>query len=85
MSHKLTRVEKVVLYVLNNINILVDKGFLPKNVWKDNIKSFKVADNRATRRALKNFEPTNDEIQVAIEGIMDEYADINKFPKTGDA
>jgi len=85
MSHKPTRAEKVVLYVLNNINTLIDKGFLPKNVWKDDIKSLKVVDNRATRRALKNFEPTDEEIQVTIASIMDEYGDINKLPKIGNA
>ena len=85
MRHKLTREEKVVLYVLRNINTLIDKGFLPKNVWKDDIKSFKVVDNRATRRALKNFEPTDEETQVAIASIMDEYGDFNKLPGIGDA
>ena len=57
MSHKLTREEKIIMYVLNNVTKLIDVGIIPKNIWKNNI-ALKPVNNRNVKRALKNFEPT---------------------------
>ena len=84
MKHKLTREEKIVLYVLSNLETLIDKGLVPKNIWKDGIR-LKITNNRTTRRALKNFEPTDEEVLMGIESLADEYFDSSKLPRITEA
>ena len=88
MSHKLTREEKIIMYVLNNVTKLIDKGFIPKNVWKNNI-ALKPVNNRDVKRVLKNFEPTEEEVMSVLETLADEYMDFSKagkeFPRMTEA
>ena len=88
MSHKLTREEKIIMYVLNNVTKLIEVGLIPKNIWKNNI-ALKPVNNRDVKRALKNFEPTEEEVLSVLETLADEHMDFSKageeFPRMTEA
>ena len=65
MLHKeiLTRQEKIILYTLNVLQSLVERGILPKEMWTKNI----TINSRKTKRILKKFSITSPEIILGLE------------------
>ena len=65
---KLSRIEKTILYVISAINELVDKGFLTKDVMYEYTT---ITNKRKTKRQLKNFVPTVQELDGALIELID--------------
>ena len=65
---KLSRIEKTILYVISAINELVDKGFLTKDVMYEYAT---ITNKRKTKRQLKNFIPTTQELDGALIELID--------------
>ena len=65
---KIDRKAKVLLYVINNFQNMINKGFLPQEIFTENGQVLKYSMSRTAKKILKklNPEPTPDEIVNTI-------------------
>mgnify|MGYP003149289275 CR=1 FL=1 len=59
---ELERDHKVVLYTIDVLQSLVKKGILPKEIWKKEV----TVNSRKTKRVLKKFNITPEEIHLCL-------------------
>ena len=77
---KISRQQKVLLYVIDSLQNMIDKGFFPQEIFTENGQVLKYSIGRKGKKILKklNPEPTPDEIINTIigmgdEGLIDKY------------
>ena len=71
MKSKLTREQKVVLFMLHSVDKLIKLGLIPKDAIKPEYRDVKFS--KRVEKILKNFEPTEEEIRSIEFFINDDY------------
>ena len=77
---KINRREKVLLYVIDGLQGMINKGFLPQEIFTEKGKVLRYSISAKGKKMLKKLkpEPTPDEIIGTIigmgdEGLIDKY------------
>jgi len=70
---KINRQEKLVLFTMNTLQELINKGFLPQEILKENGEVVKCSIDKKGKKILKNLkpEPTQNEIIDTIMAMSD--------------
>tara|TARA_Y100000310_G_scaffold308160_1_gene350969 strand:- start:810 stop:1145 length:336 start_codon:yes stop_codon:yes gene_type:complete len=66
----LSRTHKTILYVTLHINELIEKGLLQEDVYK-NAKKLELQKKKETKKQLKNFSPTGQELLDVCPYLLD--------------
>tara|TARA_Y100000593_G_scaffold69598_1_gene127797 strand:+ start:56 stop:325 length:270 start_codon:yes stop_codon:yes gene_type:complete len=77
---KWNREEKTLMFIVKTLDSVIEKGLLPKEIWRNGIR-IQTANKKEVDRILKGFEPTQEEWLSCLKVFKEEYLDPTVVPK----
>ena len=76
----LNREEKTLLFIVKTLDSLIEKGLVPKEIWKNGDR-LETGSKKEVDRILKGFKPTDEEYLSCMKCFTEEYLDPSIMPK----